>query len=172
MADPRDTLVNSIIGAGSAVDGDIDVNGLLRIDGDVRGSVRVTGKIVVGASGRVEAPIRAKSAIIGGTVKGDVYVSERLRILSGGVVIGNIFAPRFEAEEGTLVHGDVAVSGRLEGADDDLSAFVRSHGDARRFLGNFREDGFAPLGPAERSGGASQSPTPPSRASGDKGRGT
>jgi cytoskeletal protein CcmA (bactofilin family) len=145
MADPRDTLVNSIIGAGSAVDGDIDVNGLLRIDGDVRGSVRVTGKIVVGASGRVEAPIRAKSAIIGGTVKGDVYVSERLRILSGGIVIGNIFAPFFEAEEGTLVHGDVAVSGRLEGAGEDLSAFVRSHGNARRFLGNFREDGFAPL---------------------------
>ena len=52
MADPRDSLVNSIIGAGSAVDGDIDVNGLLRIDGDVRGSVRATGKIVIGALGR------------------------------------------------------------------------------------------------------------------------
>jgi cytoskeletal protein CcmA (bactofilin family) len=148
MADPRDSLVNSIIGAGSAVDGDIDVNGLLRIDGDVRGSVRVTGKIIVGASGRIDAPIRAKSAIIGGIVKGDIYVSERLRILSGGVVIGNVFAPRFEAEEGTVVHGDVAVTGRLEGAADELCAFVRAHGDARRFLGRFREDGFAPLPPA------------------------
>jgi cytoskeletal protein CcmA (bactofilin family) len=125
------------------VDGDIDVHGLLRIDGDVRGSVRVTGKIVVGATGRVEAPIRAESAIIGGIVKGDVYVSERLRILAGGVVIGNVFAPRFEAEEGTVVHGDVAVTGRPEGAEDELSAFVRSHGDSRRFLGRFREGGFA-----------------------------
>jgi len=143
MADPRDSLVNSIIGAGSSVDGDIDVNGLLRIDGDVRGTVRVTGKIVIGAEGRVEAPIRAKSAIIGGTVKGDVYVSERLRILAGGIVIGNVFAPRFEAEEGTVVHGDVAVTGRLEGVDEDLAAFVRGHGDAKRFLGSFRESGFA-----------------------------
>jgi len=160
MADLRDSLVNSIIGAGSAVDGDIDVDGLLRIDGDVRGSVRATGKVVVGATGRVEAPLRAKSAIIGGTVKGDVYVSERLRILSGGVVIGNIFAPRFEAEEGTVVHGDVAVTGRLEGADEELAAFVRGHGDARRFLSRFREESFAPLRPAE-------APSPPSgRASG------
>jgi cytoskeletal protein CcmA (bactofilin family) len=142
MADPRDSLVNSIIGAGSAVDGDIDVNGLLRIDGDVRGTVRVTGKLVVGAAGRVEAPIRAKSAIIGGIVKGDVYVSDRLRILAGGVVIGNVFAPRFEAEDGTIVHGDVAVTGRLEGADEELAAFVRGHGDARRFLGRFREHSF------------------------------
>ena len=155
MADPRDTLVNSIIGAGSAVDGDIDVDGLLRIDGDLRGTLRVTGKVVIGSAGRVEAPIRAKSAIIGGTVKGDVYVTERLRILRGGVVIGNVFAPRFEAEEGTLVHGDVAVTGRLEGAEGDLDAFVRAHGDARRFLCRFREDGFAPLdaveGPSDRA---------------------
>jgi cytoskeletal protein CcmA (bactofilin family) len=145
MANPRDSLVNSIIGAGSAVNGDIDVDGFLRIDGDLRGSVRVTGKIVVGATGRVDASIRAKSAIIGGIVKGDVYVSERLRILAGGMVIGNVFAPRFEADDGTVVHGDVAVTGRPEEADEELSAFVRTRGDARRFLGRFREDCFAPL---------------------------
>lgn len=157
MEDPRDSLVNSIIGAGSAVDGDIDIHGLLRIDGDVRGTLRVTGKIVVGSAGRVEAPIRAKSAIIGGTVKGDIYVSDRLRILAGGVVIGNVFAPRFEAEEGTVVHGDVAVTGRLEDAEEDLAAFVRSHGDARRFLGKFREGGFAQ---APDEGGATDGSDP------------
>ncbi len=148
MANPRDSLVNSIIGAGSAVGGDIDVDGFLRIDGDVRGSVRATGKVVVGATGRVDASIRAKSAIIGGIVKGDVYVSERLRVLAGGMVIGNVFAPRLEADDGTVVHGDVAVTGRPEAADEELAAFVRARGDAKRFLGRFREDCFAPL-PAE-----------------------
>ena len=59
------------------------------------------------------------------------------------MVIGNVFAPRFEAEEGTVVHGDVAVTGRLEGADEELAAFVKTHGDARRFLGRFRDDCFA-----------------------------
>ena len=156
MANPRDSLVNSIIGSGSAVDGDIDVDGLLRIDGDVRGSLRVTGKVVVGSAGRVEAPIRARSAIIGGTVKGDVYVLERLRILEGGVVIGNVFAPRFEAEEGTVVHGDVAVTGRLEGAEEELAAFIQEHGDARRFLGVFRESCFAD--PAQAVGEAEETP--------------
>ncbi len=161
MADFRDTLVNSIIGAGSAVDGDIDVDGLLRVDGDLRGSVRVTGNVVVGARARVEASIRARSAIIGGTVKGDVYVTERLRLLSGGVVVGNVFAPRFEAEEGTVVHGDVAVTGRPETAEEELAAFVEARGDARRFLGKFRRNSFArPL--AEVA---------PARPSGDSGRG-
>jgi cytoskeletal protein CcmA (bactofilin family) len=149
MADFKDSLVNSIVGAGSAIDGDIDVDGLLRVDGDLRGTVRVTGKIVVGAAGRVEAPIRASSAIIGGTVKGDVYVTDRLRLLSGGVVIGNVFAPRFEAEEGTVVHGDVAVTGRPESAEEELAAFVEAHGDGKRFLGKFRQGCFAqPPAPA------------------------
>jgi len=143
MADLKDSLVNSIVGAGSAIDGDIDVDGLLRVDGDLRGTVRVTGKVIVGSAGRVEAPIRARSAIIGGTVKGDVYVTDRLRLLSGGVVIGNVFAPRFEADEGTVVHGDIAVTGRPEAAEEELAAFVEAHGDPRRFLGRFRQGCFA-----------------------------
>ena len=125
------------------MDGDIDVDGLLRVDGDVRGSIRVTGKVVVGAAGRIEASIRAHSAIIGGVVKGDIYVSDGLRILSGGVVVGNVFAPRFEAEDGTVIHGDVLVTGKPERADDDLHAFVQLHGSSERFLGPFRARSFA-----------------------------
>lgn len=147
MPDPRDSLVNSLIGAGSAFDGDLDVEGMLRVDGDVRGSIRVTGKIVVGAAGRVEASIRARSAIIGGLVKGDVYVSELLRLLSGGVIIGNVFAPRVEIEDGTRIHGYLAVNGPAEGGEAALWSFVEGHcGDAAaaRFLGRFRADSWAP----------------------------
>ncbi|HUW41426.1 MAG TPA: polymer-forming cytoskeletal protein [Rectinemataceae bacterium] len=143
MPDSRDSIVNSIIGAGSAVDGDIDIDGLLRIDGDVRGSIRATGKVVVGSTGRIQASLRAHSAIIGGVVKGDVYVSDRLRILSGGVVVGNVFAPRFEAEDGTVIHGDLTVTGRPGSAEEDLHVFIKSHGDVHRFHGPFRAHSFA-----------------------------
>lgn len=147
MPDPRDSLVNSLIGAGSAVDGDLDVEGMLRIDGDLHGSVRVTGKIVVGSLGRVEASIRARSAIIGGLVKGDVYVSEQLRLLAGGVIVGNVYAPRIEVEENTTIHGYIEVNGEPDDADAGLKAFVESRGGrdaASRFLGRFRSASFAP----------------------------
>lgn len=142
MAEPRDFLVNSIIGAGSAIDGDIDIDGILRVDGDLRGSVRVTGKVVVGSRARIEATIRAHSAIIGGVVKGDVYVSERLRVLSGAVIVGNVFAPSLEMEEGTVVHGAVVSTGRVASSEVDLKAFVEAHGDSKRFAAPFRANCF------------------------------
>lgn len=143
MPDLRDSLVNSIIGAGSAVDGDLEVEGMLRVDGDLRGSVRATGKIVVGAAGRVEASIRAQAAIIGGLVKGDVYVSDYLRLLSGGIIIGNVYAPRIEVEDNTFIHGDLEVSGEAGREEEKITAFVERHGGAPRFLGRFRGGSFA-----------------------------
>lgn len=155
MPDLKDSLVNSLVGAGSALDGDLDVEGMLRVDGDLRGSIRATGKVVVGETGRVEASIRARSAIIGGLVKGDVYVAESLRLLSGAEVVGAVFASRLEAEEGAMVHGELLVTGRPESAESELTAFVERRGAAARFLGAFRSADFirsaeAPR-PAERS---------------------
>lgn len=143
MPDMRDSLVNSLIGAGSAVDGDLEIEGMLRIDGDFRGSIRATGKIVVGAAGRVEASIRAQSAIIGGLVKGDVYVAESLRLLSGGIIIGNVYAPRIDVEENTLVNGDILVSGESGQSEEKLNSFVLKHGGKKRFVEAFRNADFA-----------------------------
>lgn len=142
MAELRDSLVNSLVGAGSAIDGDLDIDGMLRVDGDLRGSIRATGKVVVGGEGRLEASIRAQSVIIGGVVKGDVYVTDRARLLSGAVVLGNIYAPRLEAEEGAVVHGEIAVTGHPEEAEEELRLFVERHGDPLRFLGRFRAGDF------------------------------
>lgn len=138
MAELRDSLVNTLVGAGSAVEGDLEVDGMLRIDGNLRGSARATGKVVVGASGRVEASIRAASAIVGGLVRGDLYVTDSARLLAGAVVLGNVFAPRLEAEEGAVIHGDVEVTGRPGNAELELRRFIEAHGDGLRFLGAFR----------------------------------
>jgi cytoskeletal protein CcmA (bactofilin family) len=128
MADARDAIVNSLVGAGSSVAGDLIVAGMLRVDGDVAGSIRSAGKVVIGEKGRVLADLQARSAIIGGLVKGDVCVLERVTLLSGATVVGNVFAPRFEAEEGATVHGDVSAKGMSPGVEEALLEFMRVHG--------------------------------------------
>ena len=130
----RDVVVNTLLGPDSSFRGDLVVDGFVRVDGDLRGSIRTTGKIIVSELARCDASIIARSAVIGGVIRGDVCVLERLTILDGGVIVGNIFAPKLDADGEVLIHGDIEVSGRLEGAEEALMAFLKRHeGTLRTF---------------------------------------
>lgn len=103
------SFINSIIGEGTAFRGELSLNGLLRIDGDFSGTVRTSGKVLVGKSGRAECTIKAATVVIGGIVKGNVFADDKVIILSTGMMIGNINTPRLIAEEGVIFNGNCLV---------------------------------------------------------------
>lgn len=110
-------VVNSIIGEGTKFRGDFELNGLLRIDGAFEGKIESEGKVLVGRHGSAVAPtIRARVVVIGGRVKGNVYASEMVTILSTGTIEGDIETPRLLAEEGVVINGQVTVKtgGRIQ----------------------------------------------------------
>ncbi len=135
MASSRDILVNTLLGPDSSFRGELAVDGFVRIDGDLRGSLRSSGKVVVSELARCEASIVARSAVVGGVVRGDVCVSERLTLLEGGMIVGNVFAPRLDATGDVVIHGDVEVSGTAEGAEEAMIAFLKRHDSGLRPLG-------------------------------------
>ncbi len=105
-----DAFINSIIGEGTRFKGEFDLNGLLRIDGDFTGTIRTPGKVLVGKNGRAECTMHAGTVVIGGIVRGDIYSAEKVVILSTGLVIGSISAPRLIVEEGVLFNGTCRIS--------------------------------------------------------------
>ncbi len=113
MSDHLDTdgvFINSIVGEGTYFSGDILLNGLLRIDGDFKGSITTKGKVLIGKSGRAECTIKADTIVIGGVVKGDITSTDKVVILSSGMLIGNLSAPRLIAEEGVILNGDCKIA--------------------------------------------------------------
>ena len=113
MSDHLDTsgvFINSIIGEGTSFSGDILLSGLIRIDGDFKGSIKTTGKVLIGKNGRAECTINADTVVIGGVVKGDIVSTDKVVILSTGMLIGNISSPRLVAEEGVILNGICNVS--------------------------------------------------------------
>lgn len=105
------TLLNSIIGEGTRFRGEFDLNGLLRIDGDFWGTIRTRGQIIVGLNGRAACNIYAETIVIGGVVKGNIFSSEKVIVLSTGMVIGNISTPRLIIEEGVIFNGSLKITG-------------------------------------------------------------
>ncbi len=100
-----DAFINSIIGEGTRIRGEFDLNGLLRIDGDFSGVIRTKGKVLVGKNGRAECTLHAGTVVIGGVFRGDIVSTEKVIILSTGLVIGTVTTPRLIIEEGVIFNG-------------------------------------------------------------------
>jgi cytoskeletal protein CcmA (bactofilin family) len=109
------SLLNSIIGEGTRFRGEFDLNGLLRIDGDFSGTIRTKGKILIGQGGRAECNIYGETIVVGGLVRGNLFSTEKVIILSTGMMIGNISAPRLVVEEGVVLNGSVRITGSSPG---------------------------------------------------------
>ena len=59
-----DISINTIIGKGSAISGNMKVNGFIRVDGDIDGSLETDGNVIVGENARIRGDLTAKSVIV------------------------------------------------------------------------------------------------------------
>ena len=115
--------VNTIIGPGTSVHGDIDSSGFTRVDGNVKGDVKANGRIIVGERARMRSNISSTSVTVGGVVFGNVIASERLIVLSTGLIMGDIITRRIQADEGCLIHGRVMVCKTDEAWNSAISEY-------------------------------------------------
>ncbi|MCL1911228.1 MAG: polymer-forming cytoskeletal protein [Leptospirales bacterium] len=106
----NDNIVNSIIGEGSEFKGEFKINGLLRIDGNFRGTIETSGKVLIGRTGNAMTDIKARLVVIGGTIKGNIFASERVVFLSTGKIIGNIITPSLVMEDGVSFEGNCTIN--------------------------------------------------------------
>ncbi len=106
-AAPAHEGVISIIGTGMRVVGDCETEGTLRIEGELRGSVRAGKAVVVGKDGVVVGDILTQDAIVGGKVTGTIVAESRLELQATCVIDGEIQARRIKLDEGGKVNGEI-----------------------------------------------------------------
>ena len=97
--------INTLIGNGSFVRGDLNVNGSVSIDGDLDGNLKTDAAVIVSVNARIKGNIDAASAVIGGIVLGDITAPESVKLLSSSAVIGNIITQRVQMEDKVIFHG-------------------------------------------------------------------
>jgi cytoskeletal protein CcmA (bactofilin family) len=109
--------IDSLIGAGTRIDGDISFSGGLRIDGEVRGNVRADGSehstLVVSEHARIEGEIDVSHVVINGTVIGPVRSAEFLELLSRARVTGDVEYNSMELHLGAVVVGRLVHTGSV-----------------------------------------------------------
>ena len=100
-----DISINTLIGPGSFVSGDIKINGFIRIDGDIKGKIESSSNIIIGERAKIQGNITASSIVVGGIVLGDITAPKGIKLLSNSVVIGDIMTKSLQIEDDAIFNG-------------------------------------------------------------------
>jgi cytoskeletal protein CcmA (bactofilin family) len=106
----------SIVAAGMTITGDIESNGVVKVEGTIEGTIRCARQVLVGRQGRVKGDIQTREAVIGGRVDGTITGAERVEIQSSAVVSGDIHAKSLVVVEGAQLNGSVRMDERAGNA--------------------------------------------------------
>ena len=101
--------IDSLIGAGTRVEGNIVFSGGLRVDGEVRGNIGSEngqeGTLVISEMASVEGAISVAHVVINGAVIGPVFASESLELLPAARVTGDVEYHQIEIQQGAVIQG-------------------------------------------------------------------
>ena len=100
-----DVTIRTIVGDETRIVGDLNVAGVLRLDGDVDGNVASNACIMIGENARVNGNIKADSVIARGVVKGDILAEKTVNLYSSAVVIGDVVTKKISIQEGVFIEG-------------------------------------------------------------------
>lgn len=102
-----DDAVESVIGPTLVIKGEVTAEEDLLIMGRVEGKIDHNQTLTIHAEGSVKAAVKAKEIQVDGSVEGNMYGTQRVKICETGQVVGNVYAPRVGLMEGATFKGMV-----------------------------------------------------------------
>ena len=105
MAKEATSETTSLVSRQIVIEGEVNGEENLHVDGRVKGSIRLAGDLFVGAGGVVEAEVDARNVVIQGTVTGKVLARRQFELRPGGRFSGECTASAYEIREGASFEG-------------------------------------------------------------------
>jgi cytoskeletal protein CcmA (bactofilin family) len=125
------TQIDSLIGAGTTIEGNLNFSGGLRIDGQINGNVvAAQGKpstLVLSEHARVNGEVNVTHLVINGSISGPVFASEYMELQSKAKVNGDVHYTTLEIQLGAIVDGRLIHSNTA--VQDKVVAFKAGNGE-------------------------------------------
>ncbi len=122
--------LETIVGDGTRVAGQVTVKGTIRIDGIVEGDVHADW-VVVGETGKILGNTHARGMVVGGSVEGNIEATETVELMGKASMAGEIRAPKLTIAEGAVFDGRSRMkgeSGASEAQEGKVRALVSAKG--------------------------------------------
>ena len=116
---PKPLQIDTLIGANTRINGDLQFSGGLHVDGAIEGNISAEensgSKLSISDSGKVHGSIRVPSVVLNGLVQGDIVAQTRVDLGTTAQVNGDVYYGLIEMAmgaqiNGKLIHQTAAVS--------------------------------------------------------------
>lgn len=106
---PSASSVNSLVGPGTTISGDVTFQGGLRVEGTILGSVNggENAMLVLVKGARITGSINVPNAIIDGPIEGPLVICQTLELKSKAVINGSITYKTISTEIGAVINGSM-----------------------------------------------------------------
>lgn len=104
----------NVIAKGTIIKGDLQSEGDLRIDGEVKGTIRSRSKVVIGQDGFVDGDVECVHAEVLGRVKGSLTVQEHLYLRGNAKMEGDVLTTHLEMEPSVKFNGKCTMQDKVE----------------------------------------------------------
>ncbi len=124
------TRIDSLIGTGTRVEGNITFSGGLRVDGivqgDISGSSDNDATLIISEQATVEGEIRVAHLVVNGTVKGPIHALESLELQPRCRVTGDVYYASLEMHLGAVVDGHLMHRSEVDSKTVELKVAPRA----------------------------------------------
>lgn len=101
----------TVIGEGFSITGDVKGTGPVMISGQVKGDADIEGLVELTSTAIWDGDIRADNAIIGGTLKGNIFAADKLEITASARIFGNVSSASISIVQGAVINGEMKIHG-------------------------------------------------------------
>lgn len=105
----------NLVANGTHVTGDIKSDSGIRIDGQLKGTMNIKGKVVIGNTGLINGDITCKQIEVSGQVNGNIHAGELVSLKSSAKINGEIATRKLAIEPGAVFTGTCRMDGGQDG---------------------------------------------------------
>lgn len=97
----------SFFAKGVTLEGNINANNDIRIEGTIEGNIKTGKKVIVGTTGSIIGNVNAANIHLMGEVSGDIFISDLARIGETARINGTITADKLQIDPGAIIEAAI-----------------------------------------------------------------
>jgi cytoskeletal protein CcmA (bactofilin family) len=104
----RSARVDTLIGKGTTIDGDLRFSGGLHVEGVIKGNLAADGEdatLILSEHGHIQGEVRVPSMVLNGMIDGDVFAGGKVELFEKARICGDVYYNLLEMAVGAEVNG-------------------------------------------------------------------